>query len=299
VSVTHAVDIDEIQTTRGEKALAFVLALFLLIGLAWAYVQLDTRAPYGPPPPLTIEERAAIEELAVAEKALRAAEQARDAALVDLDVRRERYRTALDAGRTAPLLEARYRRAEAAYIASREGVASARARVASLQPAADAAHKRQAGESEAQRRSDERLTFFLRLAFVLGLLGAAYGVLHALRGSRYYTLALAGVVAAALMVFGFAGDYTEDYVELRNHGPVVLAIAGILLTLGAFWSLQRYLRRRIPIRRLRKGECAFCGFPTAGNTSCEGCGRAVAGSCTECGERRRVGVRFCGSCGHA
>lgn len=97
----------------------------------------------------------------------------------------------------------------------------------------------------------------------------------------------------------FAGDYTEDYVELRENGPIVLAAAGVLLTLGAFWSLQRYLRRRIPLRRLRKGECAYCGFPTAGNQSCEGCGRAVIGSCGSCGGARRVGVSFCGSCGQA
>jgi hypothetical protein len=89
----------------------------------------------------------------------------------------------------------------------------------------------------------------------------------------------------------------EDRVDWRDTGPVVLSLAGIALTLGAFWGLQRYLQRRIPLRRVRKGECPFCGFPAAGNTSCEGCGRAVAGSCSHCGEHRRVGVAFCGSCG--
>ena len=40
---THAVDVDEIQTTRGEKGLAVVLAVFILIGLVWAYDKLDRR----------------------------------------------------------------------------------------------------------------------------------------------------------------------------------------------------------------------------------------------------------------
>jgi hypothetical protein len=32
---THAVDIEEIQTTRGEKALAVVFGIFILVGLVW------------------------------------------------------------------------------------------------------------------------------------------------------------------------------------------------------------------------------------------------------------------------
>jgi hypothetical protein len=124
-------------------------------------------------------------------------------------------------------------------------------------------------------------------------------VLHGLRGSRYFTLGIAAVGAAAILTLVFTADYVEDYVEWRDSGPVVLSLAGIGLTLGSFWGLQRYLQRRIPLRRVRKGECPFCGFPTAGNTSCEGCGRTVAGSCSHCGERRRVGVLFCGSCGEA
>ena len=153
--------------------------------------------------------------------------------------------------------------------------------------------------AEAQRRDDERLTFLLRLFFALALLGAAYGLLHVLRGSRYFTLGIAAVGAATVLTFVFTIDYVEDRVEWRDTGPVVLAAAGIALTLVSFWGLQRYLRRRIPLRRVRKGECPFCGFPALGNTSCEGCGRAVAGSCAHCGERRRVGVLHCGTCGKA
>ena len=44
---THTVDVDEIQTTRGEKVLALVLAVFILIGLVWAYDKLDQRSFYS------------------------------------------------------------------------------------------------------------------------------------------------------------------------------------------------------------------------------------------------------------
>jgi hypothetical protein len=105
--------------------------------------------------------------------------------------------------------------------------------------------------------------------------------------------------SGAILTLVFAGDYVEDYVEWNDTGLVVLSIAGIALTIAAFWSLQRYLQRRIPLRRIRKGECPFCGFPVNGNASCEGCGRTVTGSCGNCGEHRRVGVQFCGNCGEA
>ena len=300
MNATHAVDIDEIQTTRGEKALAFVLGIFLAVGLVWAYVQLDLRDPYDTPPPqLSAQDQAALDELAAAESALSIAEAEEAAALSDLEVRRERYRTALDAGRQAPALAAQYRQAERTYARAQQRTVDAGARVALARPAADAVSNRLAEEQGEQLLSDERLTFIYRLLFALGVLGAAYGLLHVLRGSRWFTLGLAAVGAGAILTLVFAADYTEDYVELRNNGPVVLSLAGVALTLGAFWSLQRYLRRRIPFRRVRKGECPFCGFPSAGNASCEGCGRAVAGSCSHCGERRRVGVHFCGACGKA
>jgi hypothetical protein len=299
LTATHSVDIEEIQTTRGEKALAVVLGIFLLVALFWGYSKLDTRGPYESLPELSAADQAAVDALDSAQVELSNAESARGVALSDLELKRERYRTALDAGQPADALAADYREAEQTLSAAEDRVAAARADVARLTPAAEEASERRFEAQEEERRRDERLTFFLRLLYSLVVLGAAYGILHALQGSRYYTLALAGVVAAAILTLAFAGDYVEDQIELADTGPLVLSAAGIALTVGAFWGLQRYLRKRIPLRRVRKGECPFCGFPSAGNTSCEGCGRAVAGSCPHCGERRRVGVQFCGSCGRA
>jgi hypothetical protein len=299
VNATHVVDVEEIQTTRGEKALAFVLGIFLLVGLVWGYTKLDTRDPYAPLPAIPAADQAALDAHSQAQNELSAAQAAEATALSDLELKRERYRTALDAGQSAQLLASEYREAEQTLAAARERVAAAQARVAATQATADAASERRFEAIEAQRRRDERLTFFLRLAFALAVLGAAYGVLHALRGSRDFTLGIAAVGAAAILTLVFAADYIEDYVEWRDTGPVVLSVAGIALTLASFWGLQRYLQRHIPLRRVRKSECPFCGFPAAGNTSCEGCGRTVAGSCSHCGERRRVGVLFCGSCGNA
>jgi hypothetical protein len=300
VNATHAVDIEEIQTTRGEKALAIVLAVFLLVGLGWAYAKLDTRdRPYQEPAALPAADQAAIDRHEAARAELSAAQAAEARALTELELARERYRTALDAGQPAEDLRGKYRRADEALADARVQVTIARSRVAETAPAADAARERGVEQTRERFLSEARVTFILRLAFVLAALGAAYGLLLALRGSRYFTLGLAAVGSVAVLTLFFAGDYAEDYVEWRDTGPVALSAAGVALTLGAFWALQRYLQRRIPLRRVRKGECPFCGFPVAGNTSCEGCGRPVSGSCSHCGERRRVGVLFCGSCGRA
>ena len=296
---THAVDIDEIQTTRGEKVLALVLTVFLLIGLVWAYVKLDTRDSYWPGPSLTPSEQAAVDAYTQAQNELAQAEGALSVARSDLEIRRERYRTALDGGQPADVLAAAYHASERTFADAEQRVAAAEARVAETRPAAEAANERRYESIAAKQRRESRETVLLRLAFLLVVLGGAYGLLHGLRGSRYFTLALAAVGAGAILTFVFAGDYVEDYVEWNDTGVVVLSLAGIALTIAAFWSLQRYLQRRIPLRRVRKGECPFCGFPASGNRSCEGCGRTVTGSCDHCGERRRVGVQFCGSCGGA
>jgi hypothetical protein len=300
VSATHTLDVDEIQTTRGEKALAVVLAIFLLIGLVWAYTKIDTRGPYSAEPVvLSAEDEAAIAAHEAALEELSAAQATRTRAFAELELKRERYRTALDAGQAAPELRRDYRAAERAFAAAQARLAAAQAREAETRPAAEAAQERRFQEERERFLSEDRVTFLLRLAFVLVVLGAAYGLLVALRGSRYFTVAIAGVGAAAVLSLVFAGDYTEDYVDLQATGPVVLSLAGVALTLGAFWGLQRYLQRRIPLRRVRKRECPFCGFPVGANERCEGCGRGVVSSCSHCGERRRVGVLFCGSCGRA
>jgi hypothetical protein len=78
----------------------------------------------------------------------------------------------------------------------------------------------------------------------------------------------------------------------------VLSLFGIVATIVAFAVLQRHLARRIPIRRVRKSECPFCGYPvTAGGVHCEGCGREVVGACSACGSGRRVGTAHCAACG--
>jgi hypothetical protein len=100
---TTRVDIEELEPTRSEKLLAVVLAVFLLIAGVWAYQRIDDavtndeqRVVLGSP-----EDRSALARLDQAQARLSEAFIQEATARDDLELSREAYRTALDAGRAA------------------------------------------------------------------------------------------------------------------------------------------------------------------------------------------------------
>ncbi len=291
-----SVDRDEIETTRGEKLLAVVLTAFLLVGTGWVYSKLDRQGPYEPPK-ISAEDRVAIARYETAQRQHGLAAEDVSVTRSAMEDSREAYRTALDAGAPAGALQREYRAAERLY-ASAQGVeAEAQAELAVAKPAGRAAYERR--DRAARDRDDgaARTTFLLRAGFLLLLLAGAYACFIRLRGSRFLPVAGSLVATAALMTLFFAADYLNDYIRWQDLGPLVLSLVGIALTLGAFVSLQRYLTARIPLRRLRRAECPYCGFPARGNDHCEGCGRNLVAPCPACGSPRRVGVTHCGACG--
>ena len=298
-------DVEDVQTTRGEKLLAVVLTVFLLIGGVWTYQKIDDVVRDKSAPDYsyrgTPAEQAAVARLNAAQRRSQASlnEQAR--ATQNLELRREAYRTALDEGRRAPQLRQAYVRAQARLTRARQDVASAQREVVQAQPAARAAQEHIAEVQQGRVERHELLTFVFRLLFVLAGIAFGYWLLARLRrrGSRYYAVGIAVVAYSVLLAFVMAVDYLTDYFEPLELGPLVLSLFGIVLTLLAFVGLQRYLARRVPHRRLRKGECPFCGYPVRGSEHCEGCGRQVIAPCAACNGPRRVGTRYCAACGAA
>ena len=299
------VEVEDVQTTKGEKLLAVVLTIFLLIGGVWAYQKIDDAVRSTTPPDFsyrgTPAEQVAIARLEGADAGLRRAERAAARARENLEFRREAYRTALDEGRQAPELRAAYQRSQRRLAqAERERRAAAQA-VAEAQPSALAAQRKIAEVQQGRFERRELLAFVFRLAFVLATVAFGYWLLARLRrrGSRYYAVGIAVVAFAAILAFAMAVDYLTDYFEPLDLGPLVISLFGIAVTLLAFVGLQRYLARRIPQWRVRKGECPFCGYPVRGNEHCESCGRDVIAPCAACDEPRRVGTMRCGACGAA
>lgn len=305
----------EIETSGTEKVLAVVLAVFIGIGAVWGYVKLDevakenSTSSYVPAQKLIgSEEFSAIQTDRQAIGSVERARRDQRAATRRMEFRREAYRTALDADEPASELKAEYesaevrlasasRKLEAAVIVERQ----ARPSATQAQQRLTELRQRAAEQEDKDRAQHDRIVFLLRLTLLILMLVAAYRLLSRLRlrRSRYLPAALAWIGATAALAAVMAADYTGNYIEFADVGPLAISIAGIALTLVAFAALQRFLAKRVPARRVRRGECPFCGFPLRGKPHCEGCGRAVIASCSSCHEDRRVGTPRCGYCGNA
>jgi hypothetical protein len=321
---SEKVDIEEIASTKSEKALAVFLAIFLSIGAIWGYTRIDNavRSAISLPRNATAAHARLALDIAVRQNEIARSEIAQ--AQSNLVFVRESYRTALEAGqspstrktprspsgavRIVPgtgqsisVLARQYRSANAAFLRARAN----QHRAAGALGRARAAYARVAGpfSKRVDRANRERTltTLGFRVLLAAAFIGLGYWLLAALRRrrSRYLPLAFSAIATGTLLTFVGATDYTSEYVGLRDLGPIVLSLFGIAVTMAAFVALQRYLGRLVPSRRVRKGECPFCGYPSRGGAHCEGCGREVIGECSSCGKQRRVGTTFCAKCGQA
>lgn len=298
---TH-VDLEDMTSTRSEKVLAAVLAIFLLIGTGWFYVKVDAWVGHDKAWEYTTAEQQAIDASVVADDTAFRAEEERDTTLTDLELAREQLRLAIEQGEETADLRTSYAEAQEAYDTARDEAVEARRAADAATEAASAAEESHEARSSDSRDAAYWISALLRTLFVVALVLGSLRLMtvQRARGSRYLALGLATVVAAAVMALVLAFDYITDYVDLVDLGPLVLSALGMAATIAAFVALQRYLARRVPRNRVRKGECPFCGFPVRGTgPHCEGCGRDVLAECASCATPRRVGSPHCAACGTA
>jgi hypothetical protein len=251
------------------------------------------------PQPGVLVQSPALARAQAAEERVFTAQNASQRALQNLELKREAYRTALDANEPAQQLRREYKAAEAAYAAAQQRLAEARREAAAAAPEAEAARRAAMQDYEDALHRQQRDSFLWRLAFVLATILGAYGLLAWMRrrASRWFPLAGSVVAYATILAFVLACDYLTDYWDPFQWGILVIAVIGIATTLLAYLAVQRYLVRRIPQRRVKKRQCPFCGYPLGANDRCEGCGREVVAPCAKCESPRRVGTAHCGVCG--
>jgi hypothetical protein len=292
--------VEDLQTTRTEKLLAVVLTAFLLLGGVWTYTRIDDVVRHHVPVPIAaVQQDPAVARENTARQHVFESQRRQQQALQNLELRREAYRTALDADKPAQQLERRYDAAQAAYTAAVRELDAATKEQAAAAPAAAAARRTAESKVGAALHRQARDAFLARVAFVLLAIAFAYWLLAYMRrrGTRWFPLAGSVVGFATIMAFVLASDYLTDYFDPFEWGLAVVAAFGIAATLLAYLGLQRYLLRRVPQRRVRRRQCPFCGYPVGTNTHCEGCGRDVVAPCSNCESPRRVGTAHCGACG--
>lgn len=300
--MTTRVDTEDIASTRSEKFLAVILTVFILIGAGWGYVKTDDVSGVNRASEYTASEHKAVDRQNQASERFVQADETRQNAKIELDLAREDLSLAVDQKRPTGTLEAQYQAAQVKYAAALEKANKAKAATDKANTAANAAEK-----SRTTRMNDgdwrEWLSAALRLALIAALTVGGFQLLRRFRerDSRYLPLSFAVAGAGVIMAFVFAVDYITDYIDILDLGPIVLSLLGIALTIGAFVALQRYLARRVPRSRVRKGECPFCGFPVHADAGphCEGCGREVIAHCASCESPRRIGSPHCPQCGIA
>lgn len=297
------VNTEEIESTRSERLLAVLLAAFLLVGTVWFYVKVPAWVDDAMP---SVDDSAVVRAEDRQQETAEArwdAETARDEALVQLDLEREEYKVALQEGEGVQAARAEYEQAQEEYERADAALTAATEQETTAEKAASKARE----DYDRENRSGLKawLVAGIRLAFVAAWTIGAYRLMAQLRrrDSRYLTLAFAGAAVGAVMALVFAVDYVTDYIDPLDLGPFVLSALGVAATVVAFRVLQRYLAARLPGRRVRKGECPFCGFPHddvgLSGAHCAGCGREVVGVCSTCEAPRRVGSPHCVACGAA
>jgi hypothetical protein len=303
--MTTRVDIEDISSTTSEKFLAVVLAAFLLIGSIWFYVRVDDWIGGSRSWEFTPAEQAVMRAQDDAWQAHEKAASRVEREKTEVDLAKDALDIALAKGQATAQLETKYRRELVQFEAARSAEDEARVHAERLSTEARAIEKKH----EDQRVSPGRQWTIagIRFGFIVVWFGASLRLVSALRKrrSRFLALAFAAAATGVVTAVVFATDYITDYIDPLDLGPIVLSVVGAATTVSAFVSLQRWLARRIPGRRVRNGECPYCGHPVRGSAEsvgalhCEGCGREVIALCASCGQPRRVGSPHCGACGQA
>jgi hypothetical protein len=293
-----SVDIEEMSSTRSEKLLAVVLTSFLLMGSVWFYVKVDAWVPGGANYVPTAEQRQAMDRSAAADQARQRAEAAFETAQSDLALAKNDFDIAAAKGEPTDREEGRYRAAARRFAQAEDGASDAARRAADAQSTVEKLDR--ARHRETHTRHDWAVAG-VRLAFIAVWIVASLRISRRLRerGSRFLPLSFAAVATGAITAVVFATDYITDFIDPLELGPIVLSGIGTLATMGAFVGLQEWLERRLPGKRVRNGECPFCGHPIRGGADapfCEGCGHQVIEEC-DCGSPRRVGSAYCPGCG--
>jgi hypothetical protein len=305
---------EKIETTRGEKILAFAMVIFLLIGginvlneledipeRPWIDTYYEKYGVYK----LEAEERSIETELGTASETLANAEDEFRRAEKDYLFKREEYRVILDKGETDEVKEGEYEEARERYEESQVRLDAAQAVYDEIEVRLE--QKREEVLNARESASDEygrdyqiyRLKVLaIRLAFVLPLLAVAIIVFLKAKKTRskYIIHANAFMAFASLLLMYMIIENVWKVVHII--GISILGAVACAISL-AYLKKQFFSFERVSMSRLKENKCPWCGFPVRYEMPyCQNCGKKLAEKCPECGKMRPILARFCPNCGN-
>jgi hypothetical protein len=223
--------------------------------------------------------------------------------------RREEYRTAMEAGRTAPAQVS-------AYTAARTARDSREAQFRQARAAADAADARLQGPQKrlndlqvrASKIYDRREQNRNLILFALHFLYAGITFMLAWKAWqwgrrvqwRFLSLLTALLTASVIQLIFLTFRYGWELV-LKNFALLGISLVGIIGCSLAIVALKRYVfsPERVARNRLAAHACPNCSTPFGdGQPFCWDCGRPLLDPCPHCGKPHLRFAPHCAHCGN-
>lgn len=305
----------QLEMSRAEKILALAMIIFLLIGGAWVFREIQT-IPLRPdyqaieqrylPSELQKEFHGAQNNLYTLQGNVHKRQDDLAQATREYEFRREEYRVILDKGEVDPARERTYTDAtkvyEQALLEYEVALEMEKQALEKLQPLSAAWEQAQtliASDFAAAQRTFEWKLFLLRALYAVPVFILALFAFIRMRQSHSNYL----IFGTALIGFGsfqliyLFGLYSWHL--LRDVAQIAISLMGTALCVVGIIVIRRYLvdPARITKSRLRRGLCPACGVPSSTHAYCIACGEQLQKQCTSCSHNRPVRGEYCPHCG--
>ncbi|MBW3622090.1 MAG: hypothetical protein KY468_01615 [Armatimonadetes bacterium] len=324
-------EVEELEMTRVEKMLVVGLVVFMLIGGFWVLNRIETLVPkpvlsqdhYVPEgipiqkPP--IEEELGIPALRKQVERLQSEYQQRANVLSSrreayeeaenaYQFRREEFRTAIEAGRATPALEAahqqarevRSQRLKEKEVAERR-VQATRAQLKAPKSRLEALENRARRILEGRERTRNLILLALNFLFAGTMFFLSWKAWQRARRAqwRYLSLLTAWFTASVILLIFLTFRYCWE-ILLQNYTLLGVSLIGIVGCSLAIIALKRYVfsPERVARNRLAARACPNCSTPfTDGQEHCWDCGRPLLEPCPHCGKPHLRYAPHCSHCG--
>ncbi len=309
-------ELQETETTRGEKILAAAMVGFLLISGIQILNELQQIPDY--PDFGVYELKYGVD---IIQQDLFALSEDQRVAFDILDTAKKQYETAdrdywfaaseydlmLESGDFNETIESRYENARASYETATSIYESSQvyyddinSQMDELRITLNTQQTLAWNEHGRALRVYQVKVLVLRLAFTIPLFASSIILFIKVRTriSPYMIHTNVFMAFSSILLAYMILDYLWSALSIITISLIGAALSAIAL---AYLKKTIFSNERISRSRLRKQQCLWCGYPlstTSDDEYCRDCGRQVRVKCHSCHTLRSINLPFCQHCGH-